>query len=83
MKLSQHLLTLISEHFRETPDHNISLHSLQVKLIKMGGRIVGHARRIVFQLTEVAVPREAFAAILERVPRLRTASWLGIHAVRR
>jgi hypothetical protein len=44
-----------------------SLHSLQLKLIKTGGRIVRHARRIVFQLAEVAVPRELFAAILERV----------------
>jgi len=31
-----------------------SLRSLQIKLIKMGGRIVRHARQIVFQLAEVA-----------------------------
>ncbi len=47
-----------------------SLRSLQVKLIKMGGRIVRHARLIVFQLAEVAVPRELFAAVLERITRL-------------
>jgi hypothetical protein len=47
-----------------------SLRSVQLKLIKMGGRIVRHARRIVFQLAEVAVPRELFAAILERITRL-------------
>jgi len=50
-----------------------SLRSLQVKLIKMGGRIVRHARQIVFQLAEVAVPRELFSAILERISRLRLA----------
>jgi len=50
-----------------------SLRSLQVKLIKMGGRIVRHARQIVFQLAEVAVSRELFAAILERISRLRLA----------
>ena len=50
-----------------------SLRSLQVKLIKMGGRIVRHARQIVFQLAEVAVSRELFAAILERISRLRPA----------
>ncbi|MEE8448920.1 MAG: transposase, partial [Thermodesulfobacteriota bacterium] len=50
-----------------------SLRSLQVKLIKMGGRIVRHARRIIFQLAEVTVPRDVFAAILERVARLRLA----------
>ena len=44
-----------------------SLQSLQLKLIKIGGRIVRHARRIIFQLAEVAVPRDLFAAILERV----------------
>jgi hypothetical protein len=48
-----------------------SLRSLQVKLIKMGGRIVRHARKIIFQLAEVAVPRDLFAAILERITRLR------------
>jgi hypothetical protein len=47
-----------------------SLRSLQVKLIKMGGRIVRHARQIIFQLAEVAVPRDLFAAILERITRL-------------
>ena len=50
-----------------------SLRSLQVKLIKMGGRIVRHARRVVFQLAEVAVSRDLFAAILERLSRLRSA----------
>jgi len=50
-----------------------SLRSLQVKLIKMGGRIVRHARQIVFQLAEVAVPRQLFAAILERISRLSLA----------
>jgi len=48
-----------------------SLRSLQSKLIKMGGRIVRHARRIIFQLAEVAVRRELFAAILDRIDRLR------------
>jgi hypothetical protein len=47
-----------------------SLRSLQVKLIKMGGRIVHHARQFVFQLAEVAVSRDLFAAILERITRL-------------
>jgi hypothetical protein len=50
-----------------------SLRSLQMKLIKMGGRIVRHARRIIFQFAEVAVPRGLSAAILERISRLRLA----------
>ena len=32
-----------------------SLRSVQVKLIKMGGRLVRHARRLIFQLSEVSV----------------------------
>ena len=46
------------------------LRSLQVKLIKIGGRIVCHALQIIFQLAEVAVPRDLFTAILERIIRL-------------
>lgn len=44
-----------------------SLRSLQLKLIKVGGRVVRHARRVVFQLAEVAVSRDLFAAILGRI----------------
>ncbi len=47
-----------------------SLRSPQVKLIKTGGRIVRHARHIIFQLAEVAVSRQLFRAILERIRRL-------------
>ena len=50
-----------------------SLRSIQVKLIKIGGRIVRHARQIIFQLAEVVVSREIFAAILERISRLSLA----------
>ena len=50
--------------------YSANLSSLQVKLIKIGGRIVRHARQIIFQLAEVAVPRDIFAAILERITRL-------------
>ncbi len=47
-----------------------SLRSLQLKLIKVGGRIVSHARRIIFQLAEVTVPRALFQGVLERIGRL-------------
>jgi hypothetical protein len=49
---------------------NWSLRNLQAKLIKIGGRIVRHARRLVFQLAEVAVSRNLFAAILEQISGL-------------
>ena len=42
-------------------------------LIKTGGRLVRHARRLVFQLAEVLVSREMLGGILERIGRLRLA----------
>ena len=50
-----------------------SLTSLQTRLIKTGGRLVRHARRLVFQLAEVLVSREMLAGMLERIGRLRLA----------
>jgi len=50
-----------------------SLRSLQAKLIKIGGRMVRHARRIIFQLSEVAISRELFSALLVRIARLSPA----------
>ena len=47
-----------------------SLRSVQTRLIKMGGRLVRHARRLVFQLAEVAVPKEVFSGVLERIGKL-------------
>ena len=47
--------------------------SLQTRLIKTGGRLVRHARRLVFQLAEVLVTREMLTGILERISRLRLA----------
>ena len=46
---------------------------LQIRLIKTGGRLVRHARRLVFQLAEVLVTREMLTGILERISRLRLA----------
>ena len=40
-----------------------SLRSVQVKLIKMGGRLVRHSRRLIFQLAEVSVPRRLFQGV--------------------
>ena len=47
-----------------------SLRSVQVKLIKMGGRLVRHSRRLIFQLSEVSVPRRLFEGVLDRIGRL-------------
>ncbi len=46
-----------------------SLTTLREKLIKIGAKVVRHAKYVTFQMAEVAVPRELFAAILERIQR--------------
>ena len=48
-----------------------SLTSVERRLIKIGGRLVRHARRLVFQLAEIMVTREMFGEMLEMVGRLR------------
>jgi hypothetical protein len=50
-----------------------SLTSLKEKLIKIGAKVVRHAKAVTFQLAEVAVPRALFATILGRIGRLRAA----------
>ena len=46
---------------------------VQVKLIKMGCRLVLHSRRLIFQLSEVSVPRRLFQGVLDRIGRLLLA----------
>ncbi len=46
-----------------------SLTTLREKLIKIGAKVVRHSGYVIFQMAEVAVPRDLFAAILERIQR--------------
>ena len=48
-----------------------SLTSLQTRLIKIGARVVRHARTITFQLAEIAVSGALFSRILTEIQRLR------------
>ena len=48
-----------------------SLTTLREKLVKIGAKIVRSGRYVVFQMAEVAIPRELFADILRRIDRLR------------
>jgi hypothetical protein len=45
--------------------------TLREKLVKIGAKVVTHARDVIFQMAEVAIPRGLLAAILERIRRLR------------
>ena len=55
------------------PVRSWSLTTLREKLIKIGAKVVHHARAVTFQLAEMAVPRALFAALLARIGRLRAA----------
>ena len=48
-----------------------TLTTTREKLIKIGAKVVRHARRVTFQLAEVAVPRKLFQTILCAIDRLR------------
>ena len=54
------------------PMKHWTMTTLREKLIKIGAKVVAHSRYVFFQMAEVAVPRKLFAAILERIQRLRT-----------
>ena len=47
-----------------------SLTTLREKLIKIGAKVVRHSRQVVFQMAGVAVPRELFQVILEKIESL-------------
>ena len=51
-----------------------SLTTLREKLVKIGAKVVRHARYVIFQMAEVAVPRRLFRTILERIRRLKPPS---------
>ena len=47
-----------------------SLTTLREKLVKIGAKVTQHSKYVTFQLAEVAVTRNLFAAILDRIERL-------------
>ena len=50
-----------------------SLTTLRERLVKIGAKLVRHARQLVFQMAEVAVPKALFAQILQRIWTLAPA----------
>jgi hypothetical protein len=77
-RLQLHALAYNLANFLRTlalPDavRHWSLTTLREKLVKIGAKVVRHGRYVTFQLAEVAIPRDLFADILERIDRLRPA----------
>ena len=58
-----------------------TLTTLLVKLIKTGAKVVRHDRHVTFQLAEVAIPRNIFAAIMGRIRQWATEARAGPAAV--
>ena len=48
-----------------------SLRTMRERLVKIGAKIVSHARYVTFQMAEVLVSRSLFYEILERIKRLK------------
>jgi hypothetical protein len=53
------------------PVQSWSLTMLRKRLIKIGAKVVRHAKALTFPMAGVEVPRALFAAILGRIGRLR------------
>jgi hypothetical protein len=54
-----------------------TLTTLREKLIKIGAKVVQHSGYVMFQMAEVAIPRDLFTAILRKIDRLRVCPGAG------
>jgi hypothetical protein len=52
------------------PIRHWSMTTLREKLIKIGAKVVRHARYTIFKMAEVAVSRELFSAIIDRIGQI-------------
>jgi hypothetical protein len=71
--LAYNLANFLRQLVLPKPIQGWTLPALREKQIKIGAKVVAHAKYVTFQLAEVAIPRELFARILERIARLRPA----------
>jgi hypothetical protein len=51
-----------------------SLRTLQVKLIKIGAKVIRHSRYVIFQMAEVMVSKSLFHEIVERISHFKPVS---------
>src|SRR5215831_11179334 len=75
--LAYNLANFLRQLMLPKPIQGWTLTTLREKRVKIGAKVVRHAKSVAFQLAEVAVPRQLFAAILDRIGRLRLASASG------
>ena len=75
MRLQLHALAYNLANFMRTlalPEavKQWSLTSLREKLVKIGAKVVRHGRYVIFQMAEVAVPKELFQEILRLIAEI-------------
>ena len=75
--LAYNLANLLRQLVLPKPIRGWTLTTLREKLIKIGAKVVRHSKYVLFQLAEVAVPRQLFARILGRIARLCPACASG------
>jgi hypothetical protein len=75
--LAYNLANFLRQLVLPKPIQGWTLTTVREKLIKIGPKVVAHAKYITFQLAEVAFPRKLFARILERTVRLSPACASG------
>ena len=71
--LAYNLANVLRQVVLPKPVRHWSPTTLREKMVKIGAEVVTHAKYVIFQLAEVAVPRTLFAAVLTRIGRLRRA----------
>jgi len=76
VRLQLHALAYNLSNFLRTlalPDEmeSWSLTTIREKVVKIGAKVITHARYAVFQMAEVAVPRDLFRRILDMIEDLR------------
>jgi len=76
VRLQLHALAYNLSNFLRTlalPDEmaSWSLTTIREKLVKIGAKVISHARYSVFQMAEVVVPRDLFGRILTMIATLR------------
>ena len=75
--LAYNLANFLRQLVLPKPIRSWTLTTMREKLVKIGAKVVSHAKYVVFQLAEVAVPRQVFVAIVKRISRLRLACASG------
>ena len=77
MRLQLHVLAYNLGNFLRTlatpePIKEWTLTTLKEKLLKIGAKVVSHSRYVVFQMAEVAMPRDLFVDISRMITEPRS-----------